>query len=1488
MDFRILGSLQVLDEGHVVSLGGSKQRALLAVLLLHANETLSTDRLIEELWGEHPPATAAKTVQVHVSRLRKALAARAGSGSEDVVVTREHGYELALDPERLDAHRFEQLVGQGRTDLAAGRPQRAASALEEALSLWRGRPLDDLAYEPFAQREIARLDDLQVAALEELIEAKLALGRHREVMGQLEGLIADHPYRERLRAQLMLALYRCDRQADALQAYQDARATLVEELGIEPAARLRELEQAILGQDPALAFRVPADAAGDDEAEALPQPLATEELPSGVVTFLLTDIEGSSGLWEADPDAMAAALEAHDGLVATTAESHGGQLLKAKGEGDSTLAVYRRASDAVAAAVELQGALAQTSWPGDLDLRVRVAVHTGEAQERDSDYFGPALNRAARLRGLARGGVTVLSQATTEIVQERLPEEVELVDLGRQELPGLSRPENVFELRQAGAGSPRAAVQTRKTVTVLFANVVDEAHDPPQLDPEARQRIMSRCFEEMRAVLERHGGTVEVYPGDALMALFGVPLLHDDDALRAARAAVEMRDALAGLGDELEHAFGLRLAARVGVGTGEVMADRPGAGHPLASGDAVNLAKRLEEVAAAGETLIDETTHRLARGFVRVEPAGSRAPRSGEPIAALRLVELRSPGARRPSRLESPLVGRRQPLAALTNVFDAAVGDRSCHLVTVLGTAGVGKSRLVSEFIAGLGDRASVLNGRCLPYGEGITYWPLAELVRDLTGEEVEGPAMGSAIAARLGDQPKADLIVAGVSEALGLGESTVSTTEKIFWAVRQLFEALAGPQPLVVVVDDLQWAEPTFLDLVEYVADLSRDAPIVMLCMARPELLDGRPGWAGGKRNATSVMLEPLDSSESTELIGNLLSQATLPPRLGARIAGAAEGNPLFAEELLGELIDDGLLREDEGRWAAVDQLIDLPVPPTIHALLAARLERLPDDERALLARASIEGTVFHDVAVSELAPPAIAATVDRSLTSLVRRDVIRPDRSSFPEHDAFRFRHALLRDAAYRSVSKEARVDLHVRFATWLERTAGLRLREFEEIVGYHLERAHQLLAELGPLDGEAAALAARGAERLESAGRRALARSDRAGGVSLLERAAALIQDDSARCARVLPDLGAALIEAGRLTDAERVLAGAADAAAATGDESAAAHVLVQEQFLRLQRGAAGGTAEAMAVVERVTPVFKRNDDEHGLCRALRLGAWVHWIQAQAGPAAAAWERAAVHARHAEAENERLEILGWVASSLFHGPTTVADGIGRCEAIRDEVSGHPEAVADVLRPLAGLHGMAGRFDRARELLAASDAVFEEFGLTLHSAVSHHAAMVELLGGDPVAAETSLRRGVRTLEEMGDRALLSTTVAFLGQALLAQGRAQEAEDFARRSEELAAADDLLTQVLWRGVRSRTLAARGRLDEAERLAREAVVLGEKSDFVNHRGDALMDLGIVLREAGRADQAQAALAEAIALYRQKGNTVAAGRAEAELAKHARV
>ena len=385
-------------------------------------------------------------------------------------MTRGHGYEIQIDPDELDAHRFERLLEQGRGELAADRPGPALEALEGALSLWRGAPLADLAYEPFAQAEIARLEDLRVAASEQAIEAKLALGRHAEVIAELERLVDEHPYRERLRAQLMLALYRTDRQADALQAYQDARRALVEELGIEPGERLRELEAAVLAHDPELAVPAPAPAQ-EPEDEAAPAAGDRVALPTGVVTFVMTDIERSSALWEADADAMAASLVLHDELIERAAESHGGRLLKTKGEGDSTLSVFPRATDALECAAALRESLAAVTWHGNLDLRVRVALHTGEAHERGGDYFGPALNRAARLRGLADGGTTLLSQATRELVHDRLPPGTELVDLGTHELRDLARPERVFELRAAGDGAlaPAAPRTTRKTVTALFA-----------------------------------------------------------------------------------------------------------------------------------------------------------------------------------------------------------------------------------------------------------------------------------------------------------------------------------------------------------------------------------------------------------------------------------------------------------------------------------------------------------------------------------------------------------------------------------------------------------------------------------------------------------------------------------------------------------------------------------------------------------------------------------------------------------------------------------------------------------------------------------------------------------------------------------------------------------------------------------------------------------------------------------------------------------
>jgi predicted ATPase/class 3 adenylate cyclase len=1488
MDFRILGPLEALDGARPVALGGRKRRAVLAALLLHPNETLSSERLIDELWGEQPPATALKTLQVHVSRLRKTLA-------PDVLVTREHGYQLQLEPDQLDASRFERLLDDGREGLSAADPGKALASLETALSLWRGPALADFPYEPFAQAEIARLEDLRVAAVEQVIEAKLALGRHGEVIAQLERLVEEHPYREHLHAQLMLALYRADRQADALQAYQNARRQLVEELGIEPGTRLRELEAAVLAQDESLAVETPAEP--PEPAATVAEPISVApaaepqigELPTGVVTFLMTDIEGSSALWDADPEAMAASLELHDELVIGTAEEYHGILLKSQGEGDSTLTVFPRASDAVSFSAALRRALDSVTWHGDIDLRVRIALHTGEAHERAGDYFGPALNRTARIRGLADGGLTLLSQATKEIVHEQLPPDLELVDLGVHELRDLSRPERVFELRPTGATTvslPASAREIRKTVSVLFTGVMYAVPALEGVDTEARRRVSAHALAGIRTVLERHGATVEEYPGDALIAVFGVPLLHEDDALRAVRAAVELRQTLPKLAGERAPTLGIALAARVGIATGEIVAGRATHAQLPATGETVNAARRLEELAEPDEILVDEATHRLIRDSVTDEPASLDGLR-GEDAGAYRLGALRPEGTRRRG-LASPLVGRSRQLSALRTTYDAATRHRAPHLVTVLGAAGVGKSRLVDDFTRTLRADATVLCGRCLAYGDGITYWPLAELVRNLAGEAggEARPELRTVLTAELAADPKADVIADVLAEAIGLDDGGGYSLEKIFWAARRLFEVLAQSRPLVVVFDDLQWAEPTFLDLIEHVAELARDSPLVVICMARPELLDDRPGWGGGKLNAASIMLEPLTREESRELVENLV--AALTPDAAARIATACEGHPLFAEELIAMLIDDGQLRIEDDYWTLVGVPGALPLPPTIQALLGARIDRLPEEERTLLTRASVEGHVFHREAARRLAPPALNTAVDRCLMSLVRRDMIRPERSSVGDDDAFRFRHILIRDAAYRSLPKETRAELHACYADWLESAAGSRVNEFEEILGYHLEQAHRFLTQLGRADDGTAALGARASERLESAGHRALRRSDRAAAVTLLERAVALASDEMPRRARLLPELGAALIEAGRLADADSVLADATQAAEVTGDECAAARALIQNQVLRLHRGESAGTAEASAVVERVIPVFQAAGDERGLVSALRLRAWDYWIEARAEAAAAAFEEAAEHARRGGLEHERIEILGWIASSLFFGPTPVATAIDRCEAIRRELGENLLAVASILEPLAGLHAMEGRFDKARALLDTSQSAFEELGLSLNSAVSHHTAVVELLAGDPAAAERCLRKGYAALEEMGDRALLSTTAAFLAQALLAQSRDDEAERLARVSADLAVEDDVITQAMWRGVQATIHARRGGLPEAERMARRAVALAERTDFLNHRAEALVVLATVLDRQGRSEGAHEALTGALSLYERKGNLVAAGQVRAALAPSAPV
>jgi predicted ATPase/class 3 adenylate cyclase len=1020
------------------------------------------------------------------------------------------------------------------------------------------------------------------------------------------------------------------------------------------------------------------------------------------------------------------------------------------------------------------------------------------------------------------------------------------------------------------------AQDVRKTVTIIFADIVDSSRLSLTLDPEALRNLLARYFDEMNSIIQRHGGTVEGSAGDDIMAVCGVPTLHEDDALRAVSAAVEMRDTLAILNQELETVWGVQLAHRIGVNTGEVFTGINRHGHRFVTGEAVRVAKRLQEAATPNEILIGEATHKLVRRVVVVESSSPRALKHGEKFPAITLVNIigRATGFQR--RFEALFVGRQHQRAMIETIFGDLVSTRTCHLLTVLGEAGVGKSRLVSEVAGSLPSETIVAHGRCLPYGAGITYWPLADIVREIAQAAVGDPGKqpAAAIAKILAGHAKAQLIAERVTELLGFGDGEPGTREETFWAVRRLFEVLARKRPLVIVVEDLHWAEQTFLDLIEHLVDVSHGYPIMVVGTARPELLDTRPGWGSGRPNATTIALEPLSEAESREMILNLLDRLPLSPAVELKITRAVDGNPLFAEELVAMLVDEELLRRNEDGWVARSDLSELPVPSTINALLAARLEGLPSLERAILTAAAVEGAVFHRSAVSELACPVLDALED-GLLALVRRDLIRPEAPSFAGENAYRFRHVLIRDAAYRSLSKNARADLHERFAAWLELTAADRLREFEEIVGYHLEQAFQYRIALGPRDVLAASLAARAAARLEAAGRKALARSDLAAAVALLERVCKLLPTDHSKRTAVLAELGAALIECGRLTDAVQVLGEAERLASSTNDERVASHVLVQQQLLRILHVDEDGTNEAARAIALVIPIFERCKDDLGLCRTRRLEAVIYWNEARAGAAGEAWRHAAAHALMAGDRHLHNETLTWIASSLWFGPTPASEGIRRCEAMREEVRESPESDAAILRHLGGLHAMVGRFDLARQLLATSNAVYADLGLTLNAASSQNEAVIELLAGSPAAAELSLRNGYRALEEMGERWFLSTTAAFLGRAVLEQGRDEEADDLAKMSAQLAANSDVLSQILWRGVRAQVLARRQLVEEAEKLAREAVMRAESTDFLNHRADALLVLSQVLEASRREGAAAAAALEALRLYELKGNVVAA-------------
>jgi DNA-binding SARP family transcriptional activator len=1268
-DFRILGPLEVHADGRVLQLGGPKPRTLLAVLLLRAGEVVSADELIEELWGESPARSARHLLHVYVSGLRRALEGDAQDGSHGLLVSRAPGYVLAIDAEGIDARRFERLLHEGRRLLVGEDPAGAADTLREALALWRGSALADFTYQPFAQAEIARLEELRLVALEERIEAELERGRHRELVGELELLVARHPLRERPRGQLMLALYRSGRQADALETYQAARRLLVDELGIEPGNALRQLQQAILRHD----------------AELEPRPVATE----------------------------------------------------------------------------------------------RVAPP--------------------------------------------------------------SRAE-------------------RRLVTVLVAGVADpEALDA--LDPEARDTAVARVLDVVAAAVHRHGGVAERSAGDELVGLFGVPAVREDDALRAVRAAREVVDELGGPAAPVDAP-----AVRAAVETGEVVVggDRGGL-----VGDAVARAARLSRRASAGAVLLGAGTYRLVRHAVLAgAEQGARTSRRGLVGRPLLGLVPEAPALAR--RLDSPLVGRASELAALRRACRDVVRERSVRLVTVVGEAGIGKSRLGEELVASLGDTFTALVGRCPSYGEGGAFGPLLDVVTQAAGEPTREAIL------RLVSGREAATVAGRVAAAVG-ATTDVVTREEAFWAFRRLLEALARARPILLVLEDLHWAEPTFLELVEHLVDWSRDAPVLVLCLARFDLLEDNPSWTGDKANASHLRLAPLDDDESRSLVEKLAARSPLPEETRAEIVTAAEGNPLFLEQLLSMLADERPAQEA------------IELPPTIQAVLAARLDRLGPAERAVLDRAAVAGREFSRAAIAALLPDDARAFLPRHLSVLQEKHYLHGGPPASPASAVLRFHHALIQEAAYRAIPKRLRAELHERLAGWLEHEPGEAGAAADAIVGFHLERAFRHREELHELDWHARRVAERAADRLGAAGRTALAGDDTHAAAGLLDRATALREPGDPRRLELLPDLVLALRETAAVARAAGLVAEAVAGAAASGDAGTEARARIERAHLRLMTDRDGGVAAARAEGERCVALFEALGDELGLARSWQLVALAHRLAGHQTARLEALQSALLHAERTGDLRLEGRIRDHMGGIYNYGPPHVEEGIRYAEESLRWAREHGDRVgeADALAHGRGrFAAMVGDFERAREAVAEARAIFVDLGLVMFVAGHASAAgFVETMAGDPAAAERELRAGY----ELVQRAAMRGSYFGMGvreelaQAVYALGRTAEAKALSEESERLSAADDLQAQVQWRSVRAKVLGREGRSDEANALAREALALAERTELVLVHAGALLDLAEVLRLDGRAHEAVAFAERARGLYELKGDRVSAARAGATVA-----
>jgi class 3 adenylate cyclase/tetratricopeptide (TPR) repeat protein len=1236
-----------------------------------------------------------------------------------------------------------------------------------------------------------------------------------------------------------------------------------------------------------------------------------------VVTVVTSDLKGSTSLGERlDPESLREVLTRYFDEMRHVLEAHGGTIEKIIG--DAIVAVFGlsearpdNALRAVLAAAATQRSLAELNedldrtWGVRLTTRTGVAtgvVVVGEASQGQHVLTGPALQLATAMEQNAPAMEILVHESTFDLVPElAIGDRVEpFVPKGmaspvtayvltgiRTTERGRTGPDRICpKCGTTNAPEARACAtcgtvlltgaagrESRKTVTIVFADPkpVTGTGDPPS--PEALRDVMSRYFETMRTILERHGGTVEKFIGDAVMAVFGLPVRHEDDALRATSAALDMQAALPPLNEAFRDELGITLSNPIGVNTGEVVAGDASLGQRLVTGDAVNVAARLEQSAPAGEVLIGDLTYQLVRDAAEVDAVEPLTLKGkAEPVPAYRLRLLRR-GQAAARRQDAPMVGRDEEYAILRRTLAEVTDTRAARVVTILGDAGVGKTRLTREFLDVASSSAEILRGRCLPYGDGITFWPIIEAVRsavDIHDDDPTDQAMAKLLGAVDGDRDVADR----VGSVMGLSRTSHQVAE-LFWGIRRFFEILAK-DPVVVLFDDIHWAEPTFLDLIDHLND-GTGTPLLIVCTARHELLEEHADWGEGPGYAR-IVLQPLSEADAGRVIEHLLGQAGLADDVRRRVVAASEGNPLFVEQLLSMLIDSGRLVERDGHWVATSNLANLAIPPSIHALLAARLDALPAEERAVVEPASVIGLSFPQDAVEALVTDEVRDDVPVHLVGLTRKQLVVPPEEGPADDDAaYRFHHLLIRDAAYQGLLKRARAQLHERFVSWADVVNAERGRvtEFEEILGYHLEQAYRYRTELGPLDERAVDLGIRASRRLGSAGERALERGDMPAAAGLLGRAAATLPADDDALPWLLIRCGEARLELGEFDEAARRYDEVIDLAGRRSDAALQATARVERLRLSYMTDSAGADADVSTQVRAAIPILETAGADAGLARAWRLltlvsGAAAHWGDS---------ERAATAMlAYARASGDRLmEIRGLpaLAQTARFGPTPVTDAIERCNELLVRAAGDRRAEALIERVLAHLRAMEGDFETARQIYARVRRTLMELGWNFNAAfVSIDSGPIELLAGDAVAAELELRQDFDTLTQMGERNYIGTIAAYLAEALYRQDRIEEAMVLAEFSRETAAEDDLAGQYLWRQVMAKIIGRGGDLEGGTRLAAEAVALTERSDDPTDQANALTDLADVHELAGRTPEAIEALRQALERHEAKGNVPA--------------